>query len=376
MATGLTDFGSLTTLQKRVWSANVWRQALDQAFWFVNGFVSKGLGDSSKPIHLVDELTKTDKGSKCVMPMVLELVNDGIVGDNELEGNEEPLSADDCEIQLDQLRNGVKSRGRMSEQDTVIRFRGEAKQKLGYWIGDKLDEIMFLSASGMAYTLKLDNATRSTSSQLSSLRFSSDVTAPSTNRKMYAGSATSTATLTAADTMDWNLIVRAKAAAERKHIKPLRMGGKPYYCVVMSTENSRDLKLDEVYQKNLRGAAERGDGNPLFTGAFAVVDGVMLYAHNKVATTQGLSSGSKWGASGTVEGAQAMLLGAQAMAFARIGEAQWGESDNQDYGNREGISVGRMIGIKKPVFKSQYESGTPSEDFGLIQMYTAAVAAG
>ena len=71
-----------------------------------------------------------------------------------------------------------------------------------------------------------------------------------------------------------------------------------------------------------------------------------------------------------------MLLGAQAMAFARIGEAEWGESDNQDYGNREGISVGRMIGVKKPVFKSQYESGTPSEDFGLIQLYTAAVAAG
>ncbi len=157
-------------------------------------------------------------------------------------------------------------------------------------------------------------------------------------------------------------------------MKPIRSGGREYYALVMSTEQARDLKKDGTYQQNVGRAGERGANNPLFKGAFAIVDGVILYEHNKVYTTLGKTSGvDKWGVGFTVDGAQAMLLGAQAMGFAQLFDTKYSESDNTDYGNRPGIAVGRMLGMLKPQFPSPVDSNT-TEDFGIFTLKTAAAA--
>lgn len=366
-----TDFGALSGAQKKVWAAEVWQAGRDANFWMSNGWTGSGNADTGRPINRITELTATERGDVCVMQLVADLVGDGVVGDNELTGNEEAMFNDVQEIRIDQLRHGVRNKGAMSEQRTVIRFRSTAKGKLSFWLADKIDEIMFLTASGVALTLKCDGSTR-TSSQLPSLRFAADITAPSTNRILYAGSATSTATLTTSDKLTWDLVVKANAFAKRQRIKPIRSGGKEYYGMVISTEQSRDLRQDATYKSLNAKAMPPGERNPLFTGALSIIDGIILYDHNKVCTTLGLSSGSKWGAAGTVDGAQALLLGAQAMGFATIGGTSMTEADTNDYGNRPGLSVGRMLGFKKPVYKAPV-TGT-SEDFGVVSIYTAAAA--
>lgn len=264
----------------------------------------------------------------------------------------------------------------MAEQGTVIRFREQAKDKLTFWIADKLDELMFLTLSGRAYSLKLDGSTR-TGSQLPSLAFASDVVAPSANRIMYAGSATSEGSLTASDKMSWSVVVRARTLAERRRLRPIKSGGKMYYCMVMSSEQARDLALDPTYQTIVRSAEKPGKDNSLFTGAMAVVHGVVLYSHQKVYTTQGLTSSNKWGSGGTIDGAQAMLLGSQAGGLATLGNMFWRESDETDYMNRPGIGVGRKIGMLKPQFKSVHDlsSGAPTrQDFGTVAVKTAAAS--
>lgn len=369
-----TDFGALSAAQKRVWAARVWKAGRDQNFWMSNGFMGGNTEDTTRPIHRVTELTQTERGNVAVMQLVSDMQGDGVVGDNMLEGNEEALVNDAQELQLDQLRHGVRSKGRYSEQSTVIRFRAQARDKLGFWMADKIDELMFLTASGVSYTLTTEGATRPTS-QLPSLKFGADVVAPSTARVRYAGSATSTATLTASDTMNWNFLVEAKAFAKRRRIKPIRDGGKEHYVVVMSTEQCRDLKTDNTYQTLVSKAGTRGPQNPLFQNALAVVDGIILYEHNKVFCTLGAASGSKYGAAGLVDGAQALMLGAQALGYAEISglATQWEESDNTDYKNRPGIATGRYIGMLKPQFRSIYD-GNAREDFGILSLYTAAAA--
>lgn len=368
----LTDFGALSAAQKKVWSEVTWKQGRDASFWMSSGMIGKGTEDTTRPIHLVTDLTSTERGDRCVMQLVADLANDGVAGDNELEGNEESLINDSQEIVIDLFRHAVKSKGKMSEQRTVIRFRAQARDKLSFWLGDKLDELAFLTISGRAYTLLTTGATRTAGSQLPQLAFASGVTAPSTNRIMFAGTNTSEGTVAAGDTMNWNLIVKARAAAQRKKLKPIRQGGKEYYAVVMSTEQARDLKQDTTYQTNVGRAETRSKDNPLFKGTFAVIDGVMLYEHNKTFNTLGLADGSKWGSGGHVDGAQASLIGAQALGFARIGEPVFEESTLTDYGNREGIGYGRMIGFLKPVFRTPPSEGTGSEDYGVIALKTAA----
>lgn len=367
-----TDFGALSAARKKLWSTRIWQQGRDQSFWMSNGFMGSNTSETGRPIHRVTELTRTERGDEAVMQLVADLQGDGVAGDNLLEGNEEAMWNDAITISIDQLRNGVRNKGRMAEQATVIRFRETAREKLAFWLSEKIDELMFLTASGVSYDTKLDGSTRS-DSQLPSLKFAADVTAPTDGRILYAGGAGSTAALTDSDTMNWNLIVNAKAYASRKKLKMIRQGGKGHYVVVLSTEQMRDLKTDNTYQTLTAKAGQRGTNNPLFNNAIAVIDGVILYEHNKVFNTLGAASGSKWGAAGETDGAQALLMGAQAMGFANIQETQYEESDNTDYQNRPGISVGRQIGILKPAYKSTEDNNT-RQDFSLLSIKTAAAA--
>ena len=366
-----TDFSSLTAAQKKVWANKIWREGRDQAFWFVNGFIGRDTGDATKPVHYVTELTKTERGDQCVMQIVLDLQGDGVVGDNELEGAEENLVNDSITIKTDQLRHGVKSKGKMSEQKTVVRFREQAQDKLAFWLADSLDELGFLTASGVSYSKLTNGKNRAATSQWPSLAFAADVVAPSTNRARYINS-TSTATLSANDTLSWDAVHDANAAAKRKRIKPIRINGQSFYALILSPEQLRDLKKDDDYKNAVARAGVRGSDNPLFRGAVTVVDGIMIFESNKVYNTLGLASGSKWGAASTVDGAQALLVGAQALGFARIGEAAWEESDQTDYGNKQGVAYGRIIGFIKPKFTSTVDSS--SEDFSVVSIYSAAAA--
>jgi N4-gp56 family major capsid protein len=357
-----TDFGGLTAAQKKVWSGKLWQQFRDESFWMSNGFISQGL---NTPIHRVTELTKTARGLECVMQIVNDLEGDGTAGDNDLNGSEEAMVNDAQTIKIDLLAHAVKSKGQMSEQATVIRFREQAKDKLGFWLPDKIDEMMFLTAAGRAYSAR-------GTSQLPALAFAADVAAPSTNRIKYAGSATSEATLTASDKMSWNLCVTAKTYARRQGVRPIRQGGKEYYAMVMSPEQRRDLLLDSTYQTIVARAAEKGSKNPLFNNALAVVDGLILYEHRKVINTSGLTSGvDKWGSGNTVEGAQANLLGACALGFTTLGGGEWLEGDSNDYGRKPAVGYQQMLGILKPKFKPTATS-TSQEDYGVIQVKTAA----
>jgi N4-gp56 family major capsid protein len=373
-----TDFGALTTAQKKVWAAEIWKAGRDQSFFFANGFIGTSDADMNAVIQRVTKLTETERGLECVMQLVLDLQTDGVVGDNELDGNEEAMVNDAQTIRIDQLRQGVKSKGEMAEQATVIRFREQGKDKLSFWLSDKLDELMFLTLSGVAYTYTYNYATR-TNSQLPSLSFSADVVAPSSNRVEYAGTATSTATLTAANTLNWAFITELGTLAMEKRLRPIRSGGRNYYVLVVHPRQARDLKNDPTYQTIVSRAEVQGPKNPLFTGAFAKVDNMVIHQHNKIINTSGLASGSKWGSGGTVDGAQALMLGAQAGGIATVGSMFWRESDHTDYNNRPGIGIGRKIGMLKPQFLSVYDEtsgpGTATrQDFGVISGYTAAAA--
>ena len=368
-----TNPAALTALQVKLYSAKVWKQTRESSFFFGdNGFMSDGRMDSTKPIHYVDEFTRTKKGDKAILPLVQDLQGDGMPGDQRVKGNEEAMQFDSLEMVIDQLRHGASDAGRMNAQRTVIEFRANAKDVLGFWWSDKLDELGFLTVGGIAYTKTLMGATRGPESRLSELAFAASVAAPSTNRKLFAGSATSTATLTASDKMTWDLVVKAKAMAGRKRLKPLRVRGENTYVLVMSTEQARDLRQSSDYKTLTAQAQERGDKNPLFQGAFRKIEGLWLYECNKVPNTLNAASGSKYGASGTVDGAQALLLGAQALGFARLGDPTY-EEETDDYKNLLGFAYGQIIGFLKPKWKSPVDN-MASEDFSVISIHTAAAA--
>lgn len=368
-----TNFTRLTTEQKEVWSRDLWKQARNLSF--VNKFLGEG---PNSCIQHITQLTKSERGTKAVMTLVTDLEGDGVSGDRALKGNEEAIKAFDKVIQVDQLRNANKTEGRMAEQRSIVKFREVSKDVLAYWLADRIDQLAFLTASGVAYTQKNTGLAR-VGSDLNNLTFAADVAAPTsgrvlrwdgTNKVLSTSGATSA--VTAADTPTYNMLVQLKAYAKNSYVRGIREGGEEVYHVFFSPLAMAKLKLDPDYLLALRHAQGRGDDNPIFTGAVVKIDGLYLHEFRHVYnTTQAVSGTGKWGSGNLIDGCQVLFMGAQALGMADIGMPEWVEKDD-DYENQQGISVSKIFGFLKPSFYTQYGTAPQtSQDFGVISVYVA-----
>lgn len=366
----VTNFNLLTSEQKTVWSRDMWKQARN--FAFTSKFAGKG---PNAMIQRVTELTKSEKGTRAVITLVADLAEDGVAGDDTLEGNEEAIRSYDQVIQIDQLRQANRHKGRLAEQKSVVSFREQSRDVLAYWLADRMDQLAFLTLSGVAYTEKTNGENRA-GSNLQNLEYAADVTAPSTNRHFRWDSANglaagSTAAVAASDTPTWAMLVELKARAKELYVRGIKgPGGQEFYHVFMTPRGMAKLRQDSDYLANVRTAGVRGSSNELFKGTDTVmVDGLFLHEYRHVYNTLGATSGSdKWGAGSAIDGQRVLFAGAQALGMADIGMPEWVEK-GFDYDNQQGISVGKIFGFLKPVFRAV--TSATDEDHGLLVCDTA-----
>lgn len=362
-----TNFAALTDKQKLVWSRDVWQAARDQMF------IKKFTGTSENSmIQRITDLTKTEKGEQVIMHLVADLVEDGIVGDNEREGNEEAMQSYNQTIEIDLISHGVKNKGKMAEQKTVIKFRENAKDRLAYWLANRVDQLAFLTMSGLSYTLHNDGRLR-VGSPFPNLAFAQYVSAPSAKRGLMWKDgellASDTSVLDAQDTLTYKTCVDLKAYANEHYIRPLMAGGKEFYNVFLRPGSLAQLKKDADFQRAVTTGLPRSEENPWFTGGIVTIDGLVFHEHRLVYTNRAADNGSRWGADDNLAGTRTLLCGAQALGMADLGPAEWAEEQFQ-YKSRQGINIDKMFGLLKPKFHSIYDRSV--EDFGVITLDHAA----
>lgn len=377
-----TNFASLTSEQLTIWSRDFWRVARNMSF--INQFSGSG---PNAMVQSISELTQSEKGARAVITLLADMTGDGIIGDNTLEGNEETLRAYDIVVQLDQMRFANRLAGRLADQKSVVNFREHSRDALAYAMADRIDQTAFLTLTGVNYTQKNNGALRpvlSTGQNLGDLAYGSDVTAPTTNRHrrwdatsgLVAGDVTA---VVAADTIQYKTIVALKAYAKDQYVRGIRgAAGEEVYHLFVTPQVMADLKLDSDFLANVRNAGVRGPGNDLFSGTSSLmVDGVMIHEFRHVFNTSGATTGAsgnagsagyKWGADADINGSALLFCGAQSLAMADIGLPEIVE-DSFDYGNQNGISIGKILGFKKPKFNTDVTSTT--EDFGVIRLDVA-----
>ena len=377
-----TNFAALTSEQLTIWSRDFWRVARNMSF--INQFAGSG---NNAMVQRISELTQSEKGARAVLTLLADMTGDGIVGDNTLEGNEEALRAYDIVVGLDQLRFANRLAGRLADQKSVVNFREHSRDALAYAMADRMDQLAFLTLSGIGYNLKNNGGLRpsmNSGQNLNDLAFGSDVTAPTSNRHrrfdasngIVAGDVTA---VEAADKLSYGAIVDLKAYAKDQYIRGLRgAGNDETYHLFVTPQVMADLKLDSDFLANVRQAGVRGPGSSLFSGSSSLmVDGIMVHEFRHVFNTSGATSGSssnagsagyKWGAGADVNGSACLFCGAQALAMADIGAPEIVE-DTFDYGNQNGISIGKIFGLKKPKYHSDVTG--QSEDFGVIRLDVA-----
>lgn len=363
-----TNFAGLTSKEKTVWSRTLWKDARDKMF--IKKFVGTSEGSM---IQKVTELTRTEKGEKALMFLVADLVKDGVIGDNEREGNEEALQSYEQEITIDLISHGNINKGKLSDQKHVIKFREQSKSKLSYWLANRMDQLAFLTMSGVGYSKMCNGAPRAADSPFPDLSFAADVAAPTANRHVRWDGANGV--LVAGDTGDivttdiptYAMIVDLVAHAKDTYLKPLTSGGKEYYVFLVKPGTLAALKKDADYLRAVTTALPRNAKNPWFTGATVTIDGVVIHEHNLVYNTKGAASGSKWGIGGLVNGTRSLLCGAQALGMIDLGPPEWAEK-GFDYDSKQGINIDKMFGLLKPKFHNTHHGSI--EDFGVLAVDT------
>ena len=337
----------------KLWSRRLFRESLNQTY--LMRFLGEG---SDSMVQLVDDGLKS-AGDRVRVTLRMQLGNEGVSGDSTLEGQEEAIVTHTDNVFIDQLRHATRSGGRMSEQRVPFSVRKEGMLGLQDWWADRFDTSLFNQLAG--YTAQSDTKYTGLNS----------VTAPDSNHHVFASSS-SDESLSSASTITLNMIDTLVEKAETLDVpmRPLMVGGEPYYVLFIHPYQAYDLRTNTTTGQwfDIQKAALQGDAsrrNPIFTGALGVYNQVIL--HRAIRVPQGVNSSTS-AAISTVR--RAIFAGAQAgvMAFGRDNspnQMTWVEK-MFDYDNQLGISAGSVFGAKRTIFNS--------ESFGSIVLSTYAAA--
>lgn len=353
MATTYTPtFGDTTIIPELVlkaWAKSTWD------FGRKDSYFSKFMGSGRENIIQVMEDLSRGKGTSIEVSLLMPLNGAGVIEDKWLEGNEEKMNYRSCNVVLSRVRNAIRLEGRFEEQKTQEKMRTDMRKLLSRWIARYLDLSIFAVLTGTQPPFVTKPGT--------TLELPYTIEPPTADRMLFAGSATSEASITAADTFSADLIGKARRMAQADEltaVQPIRIDGRETYVMVIDPYQARDLRRDPKWLEAQEYANIRGEKNPIFSGAMGIYEGVVIHECLRVPRTETGSNNAKVG--------HALFLGAQACIMAEGEGPRW-EEDLFDYKNEYGVSIDRMFGLKKAQFK--YD-GTNLTDFGVINVLTSS----
>lgn len=333
---------------------------------YFNKFIST---NPNSIIHKRRDLEK-DAGSELLFDLLMRAKGKGVDGDKLLEGTADNLTFLQDKIYIDQHRKAFNTGGRMARQRSIHDMRGLCKAQLQEYFREWREQIRFVYLAGSRgvndgdYILPLDFSGFA----------NNPILAPDQDHIMYAGSAVSKATLTAADKMSRAVIERAEVLSRKLmarndrnvNLKPVMVEGEKRLIMLMNTFQEHDLRQESGaagwMEIQKAAAASEGRSNPIFKGSLGMIKGVVLHSHEFGVVF------NDYGAGANVAAGRALLLGAQA-GIEAAGSANgynsmdWSE-EAKDHGNQLEVAGGTMWGFKKTRYGDR--------DFGVISIDTAA----
>jgi N4-gp56 family major capsid protein len=333
----MTASASNAALQPALWRKQLFADVRDMLY--MNRFI--GATEQSMIQELED--LKKEAGSNISFGLGMKLSGSGIAGDTTLEGSEEAMVDYDEDVAINQLRHAVILTGKMDEKKNVYNMRTSAKNRLADWFAERIEAEIFDKLCGKA-----------------SSTFSNTPTAAAASRSVFAGGQAAVGDVTSTMKMDTKVLDKAKEVAKlaSPKVKPLRINGKEYYVAFLHTYDVTALKQDPVYNQSVREAGQRGEDNPIFSGAVSNYNGIIIHEHDYVYRTN--------------DGNTSAYVSRNVLCGQQAGVIAWGEPVNWteksfDYGNQWGIACGAIFGVIKPLFNSV--------DYGVVTMFTASAAA-
>lgn len=338
---------------------------VDTKSYFSRKFIGTGMNNIiERKVDLED-----DAGDEIRFDLSMRLRGDMTYGDDIVEGREDQLSFYQDTVKIDQARKGASAGGRMTRKRTLHDYRALARELTGIYIAEWQDDGLFayLSGDSALAAVNEDNKFK--------VAFAGNpIQAPDTDHIMYAGAATSKATVAAGDKMTVNLIERAAVKAAMMNainpdvvdMTPVSVEGGMHFILLMNPWNQFDLRTETGEAGWIRyqqaAATAEGRNSPLFKNSIGMIADVVLHTHKRVRRF------SDYGAGGNVPATRSLLLGRQAgvIAYGAAGNGTrmtWVEKMT-DADNQVAIYCGAIMGWKKTRFNNR--------DFGVISIDATA----
>jgi len=303
-------------------------------------------------------------GDTVYTTLLVNLTGDGVSGDDNLQGSEEALTLHRQTVTINQLREGVISDGRMTNQRTFINFQAESRQVLQKWGAECLDFWACNQLGGVSTGLVSNNkAGMQTPTAPSS--------ASGNTRIIYgplttgAAKFTTEASLSISHTQDkfFRVVMLDEAVAQAEtatpSLEPIQTANGSKYVAVLHPFQIMDLRVyagaNEVNWFNYASSVVEGGGNrgrdnigsPL-RNALGEYNNVLIFSDSRVPL-----------APSRTRVRRAIFMGAQAATLAFGADSAGAENlrfrydeQEEDYKNRIGIGVRMIGGMKKNVYNS------------------------
>ena len=134
------------SLEVSRWRKELFTQAKNDTY------MSRFFGGSNAAIHVLTDL-KGSRGKDVTFGLKMKIEGSGVTGDNTLAGNEVAIDTYTQTVTLDQLRQGVLSKGKMADKKVLIDFRAEALESLKIWFAETMEKDLIDVLSGASGTL-------------------------------------------------------------------------------------------------------------------------------------------------------------------------------------------------------------------------------
>ena len=345
----VTEFGTNHPAAVKLWSRKMFQEALKQTWLY------RFIGESDNSMIQILDDTQKGPGDRITVPLRYQLTSLGIQGDGTLEGSEEELEIYTDNLFIDQLRNAVRSGGRMSEQRVPFSVREQAQMALSDWWANVFDVSGFNQLCGIGGA-----DTREAGNNATVRPVAATVVLPP-----GAANTAGVNDVTSSFTLDLIDLAVEKAKTNTPAVRPIKVDGDDYYVAFLHPYQVKSLRTNSSGGQwlDIQKAAMQGgkiDDNPIFTGAMGVYNNVIIHESTRVQPDSDDTT------SGVANVYRAILCGAQAavLAFGQDNagnKISWTE-ELFDYGNQLGVSGGMIYGLKKTVFNSL--------DFGVITIYS------
>jgi len=341
-----TEFALNDDLAVQRWSTSLDVEAVKKAYF------PKFMGTGTDTVICIKNELNKAAGEKVTVALRAKLEENGIEGDAIIEGHatgEEALSFFNDALFIDQLRKSTKSKGKMSEQRVPYNMRKEGRDALSTWWAEYMDEQMFMylsGARGMDTSYKVPTTWTG--------RANNSLVVPDTAHQIYAGNATSAATVATDDIVGLIDVERLVATAETLDpmIQGISIGGERKFIFLMHTFQAFQLRTSTTTNDwmDIQQAVGNRGSNIVYKNSLGEYADVILHKHrNTVRFSAAQTTG--------VATARALFMGAQAglMAYGQNSSPNrysWNE-DKDDRGNALAITAGAIFGVKRTVYNSK-----------------------